>query len=285
MAIALGISVCMVTLTSYRAAARIPLPRQERHAVRAQRRQLGSGTSPTTRTRRSTRPTSRPIATRAACTPPPSRIARSSCTRPAACSRAATTWQPEYVAARMTTGDFFPMFETPFLYGGGWNAKADEGPEPVVVLSKETNQKAFGGANSVGKTAAVARPRIPRGRRAQRLGAGAQVLRRDRMARSTTPRRSTCRSPGARSWNSAATATPIAGRPRTSTATRTSSTPSASGSKAGWSCARRRRWRAYRKFLDDYVIDQKSKGRFPRPLNNYLYDHRRLDAAQQGRRH
>ena len=59
---------------------------------------------------------------------------------------------PEYVSARMTTGDFFPMFETPFLYGGGWNAKADEGPEPVVVLSKETNQKAFGGANSVGKT-------------------------------------------------------------------------------------------------------------------------------------
>ena len=60
--------------------------------------------------------------------------------------------EPEYVSARMTTGDFFPMFETPFLYGGGWNAKADEGPEPVVVLSKETNQKAFGGANSVGKT-------------------------------------------------------------------------------------------------------------------------------------
>jgi putative ABC transport system permease protein len=59
---------------------------------------------------------------------------------------------PEYVAARMTTGDFFPMFETPFLYGGGWNAKADEGPDPVVVLSKETNEKAFGGANSVGKT-------------------------------------------------------------------------------------------------------------------------------------
>ena len=29
---------------------------------------------------------------------------------------------------------------------------------------------------------------------------------------------------------------------------------------------------AYRKFLDDYVIDQKSKGRFPRPLNNHLYN-------------
>ena len=27
-----------------------------------------------------------------------------------------------------------------------------------------------------------------------------------------------------------------------------------------------------RKFLDDYVIDQKSSGRFPRPLNNHLYN-------------
>ena len=33
----------------------------------------------------------------------------------------------------------------PFLYGGPWDAKADAGPEPVMVLSKETNQKAFGG--------------------------------------------------------------------------------------------------------------------------------------------
>jgi putative ABC transport system permease protein len=29
---------------------------------------------------------------------------------------------------------------------------------------------------------------------------------------------------------------------------------------------------AYRQFLDDYVVDQKSKGRFPRPLNNHLYN-------------
>jgi putative ABC transport system permease protein len=30
--------------------------------------------------------------------------------------------------------------------------------------------------------------------------------------------------------------------------------------------------RDFRQFLDSYVIEQKSHGRFPRPLNNYLYD-------------
>ncbi len=30
--------------------------------------------------------------------------------------------------------------------------------------------------------------------------------------------------------------------------------------------------RAFREFLDNYVIEQKKHGRFPRPLNNYLYD-------------
>jgi putative ABC transport system permease protein len=53
---------------------------------------------------------------------------------------------------RVTHGDFFPMFEAPFLYGSGWNRDADAGPEPVVVLSKESNEKAFGGENSVGRT-------------------------------------------------------------------------------------------------------------------------------------
>jgi putative ABC transport system permease protein len=30
--------------------------------------------------------------------------------------------------------------------------------------------------------------------------------------------------------------------------------------------------RAFRGFLDNYVVEQKKHGRFPRPLNNYLYD-------------
>ena len=59
---------------------------------------------------------------------------------------------PFYALVRVTHGDFFPMFETPFLHGSGWDRKADTGPEPVIVLSRETNEKAFGGENSVGRT-------------------------------------------------------------------------------------------------------------------------------------
>jgi putative ABC transport system permease protein len=59
---------------------------------------------------------------------------------------------PHHVITRVTTADFFAMFDVPFLYGGGWNASADERPEPVMVLSREENQKMFGGVNSVGRT-------------------------------------------------------------------------------------------------------------------------------------
>ena len=52
----------------------------------------------------------------------------------------------------MTTADFFGLFDVPFQYGSGWTDAADQGPEPVVVLSRESNDKAFGGENSVGRT-------------------------------------------------------------------------------------------------------------------------------------
>jgi putative ABC transport system permease protein len=63
--------------------------------------------------------------------------------------------KPEHEVLRVTTADFFPMFDVPFEYGQGWGAAADEGPEPVIVLSHETNQKHFGGENSVGRTLRV----------------------------------------------------------------------------------------------------------------------------------
>jgi len=49
-------------------------------------------------------------------------------------------------------GDFFPMFETPFQYGSGWDKQDDQARGSVVVLSGELNQRLFGGANSVGRT-------------------------------------------------------------------------------------------------------------------------------------
>jgi putative ABC transport system permease protein len=59
---------------------------------------------------------------------------------------------PQPVSTRITTSDFFAMFDVPFLYGSGWNAAADSRPEPVIVLTREVNDKLFGGANSVGRT-------------------------------------------------------------------------------------------------------------------------------------
>jgi putative ABC transport system permease protein len=60
--------------------------------------------------------------------------------------------QPQPAATRITSADFFAMFDVPFLYGGGWNAAADSPPQPVLVLSKKENQILFGGINSVGRT-------------------------------------------------------------------------------------------------------------------------------------
>jgi putative ABC transport system permease protein len=59
---------------------------------------------------------------------------------------------PERVQLRVTTAGFFGMFDVPFAYGGGWQAAADAGPEPVIVLSKAMNEHFFAGANSVGRT-------------------------------------------------------------------------------------------------------------------------------------
>lgn len=59
---------------------------------------------------------------------------------------------PVQVMTHATTRDFFSMFDVPFQYGGGWDAAADSGPQPVIVLSKQENDKLFGGADSVGQT-------------------------------------------------------------------------------------------------------------------------------------
>lgn len=59
--------------------------------------------------------------------------------------------KPFGVATRVTTADFFTMFDVPFTYGTGWSRAEDDAPGADVVLSKFMNQKLFGGANSVGR--------------------------------------------------------------------------------------------------------------------------------------
>jgi putative ABC transport system permease protein len=60
--------------------------------------------------------------------------------------------KPFPVLARLTTRDFFAMFAVPFQYGAVWDESADEEARHVVVLSKAISDKIFGGQNSVGKT-------------------------------------------------------------------------------------------------------------------------------------
>jgi putative ABC transport system permease protein len=59
--------------------------------------------------------------------------------------------KPFSAMLRVTSHAFFPMFNVPFQYGQGWDAAADEGPQPVVVISHEINEKVFAGENSVGR--------------------------------------------------------------------------------------------------------------------------------------
>lgn len=58
---------------------------------------------------------------------------------------------PFEATARVTTSDFFSMFEVPFIHGDGWGTLADTAAEPVVVLTRELNERLFGGEDSVGE--------------------------------------------------------------------------------------------------------------------------------------
>ena len=62
---------------------------------------------------------------------------------------------PFEAGARVTSGDFFPMFNVPFIYGSGWDSSADESREAVVVLTRKLNERLFGGEDSVGRRFAM----------------------------------------------------------------------------------------------------------------------------------
>ncbi len=49
-------------------------------------------------------------------------------------------------------GEFFPMLDVPFKYGGPWSAQDDAQRARVVVISSKLDDKLFAGGNSVGKT-------------------------------------------------------------------------------------------------------------------------------------
>lgn len=59
--------------------------------------------------------------------------------------------RPFQKVVRATTADFFAMFDVPFEFGSGWDAAADQTEERVAVISTEMNERLFGGQDSVGR--------------------------------------------------------------------------------------------------------------------------------------
>ncbi|MEM7582730.1 MAG: ABC transporter permease [Acidobacteriota bacterium] len=59
--------------------------------------------------------------------------------------------RPFELAVRLCQRGFFPIFEVPFAYGAPWDARADAATERVVVIDHDTNQRLFGGEDSVGR--------------------------------------------------------------------------------------------------------------------------------------
>ncbi|MEO9079982.1 MAG: FtsX-like permease family protein, partial [Rhodanobacter sp.] len=59
--------------------------------------------------------------------------------------------RPFFSDAVMTTSDFFPMFNVPFQYGGGWSAADGNDHARVAVIAGFLNDKLFAGSDSVGK--------------------------------------------------------------------------------------------------------------------------------------
>ena len=64
--------------------------------------------------------------------------------------------RPYQAVAQLVHADFFPMFDVPFRYGSGWSRAADADRERTVVLSAGSNDRLFGGENSVGRQVRLA---------------------------------------------------------------------------------------------------------------------------------
>lgn len=59
--------------------------------------------------------------------------------------------KPFSQSARLTTPEFFNMFDLEFLHGSKWSQQQEDNAAPVVVISEELNNKLFAGKNSVGQ--------------------------------------------------------------------------------------------------------------------------------------
>ena len=60
--------------------------------------------------------------------------------------------RPFSIVGRGASADFFPMFNVPFLYGNPWDESADRNLQQVAIISKELNERLYGGQDSSGET-------------------------------------------------------------------------------------------------------------------------------------
>lgn len=271
LAIALGISVCMITLTTYRAASANPAgerasilfsPSIDSWDPDQPYDEDKKTLAPVLLTYRDTRALyASPIPDRKVMMYKSGGVY----------TRADKGMDPHYIGTRLTTADFFAMFDVPFLYGGPWDGKADAGPEPVIVLSKTENDKAFGGENSVGKTLTWEKHEF------RVIGVLADW--------EPMPKYFDVSNGAFQDLEGAYVpfewgAILEQGSHGNTNCWKTEVIDSFKGfmnSECVWTAAwfelrTPEKQRAFREFLDNYVIEQKKHGRFPRPLNNYLYD-------------
>lgn len=60
--------------------------------------------------------------------------------------------RPFSAEARVTSRDFFSLFDIHFIYGDAWSGEADDNALYQIVLSESDNDRLFSGENSVGRS-------------------------------------------------------------------------------------------------------------------------------------
>jgi|TARA_B100000315_G_scaffold260171_1_gene319681 putative ABC transport system permease protein len=178
--------------------------------------------------------------------------------------------QPFVEGARATFGDFFPMFDVPFLFGTGWDETMDSQASQVVVLSRRMNNRLFGGENSVGREISLSN-RIftvvgvmdtwrPMPRFFDLIGGALDEVNELFIPMTLTPSMELRSSANTTAWKSEDIKT----------------FEDRLNSEYIWT----QYWAElegdsakdeYLAYLDSYVREQKKLGRFQRPLNNYIH--------------
>lgn len=154
LALGLGIGACMTTLTVYRVLSGDPIPHKSSRLFDVQLDAANlsgfkAGDEPTLQlTRLDAEALLRDARARR-------QVMMSGVHLPVQTSAAGS--RAQFESARMTSADFFAMFDAPLRHGSGWSARDDAQQARVVVISRALNDRLFGGENSVGREILVRR--------------------------------------------------------------------------------------------------------------------------------